>query len=332
MPCQGLGALVFAPAGGYHDAMLPAVLVATWSDGLFALTGTAWEQELAGRSVRWLTEDGRGGALAIVDSNTLRRRSADGEWSVLATVDGGLSCCVAARDGIYVGTDTARVLRLEAEQELVELPGFDNVEGRETWTAGRALVNGQLVGPPLGVRSISAAPDGTLFANVHVGGIPRSTDAGISWHPTIEVEHDVHEVRAHPSRPEIVVAAAAAGLCMSRDRGATWRVEHDGLPAHYCSAVAFVGDDILVAASESHFASEGRIYRRPIDEDVPLRALDGELPEWTDRIVDTCCIGVRGARVAFADGSGKVYVSHDAGLNWSRFAQDLPAPASVLVL
>jgi hypothetical protein len=323
--------LSFSQPGLMMVGMLPTVLVATWCEGLFVVSGKELEHELAGHSVRWLTTDGRGGILAVVDDRTLRRRSADGLWSILATVDGGLSCCVAHRDAVYVGTDTAHVLRLEADQSLASLPGFDRVKGRETWTAGQALVNGQLVGPPLGVRSISAAPDGTLLANVHVGGIPRSTDGGISWHPTIEVESDVHEVLAHPSRPGVVIAAAAAGLCSSRDGGATWSVQHEGLHARYCSAVAFVGDDAWVAASDGHFASRGRIYRRPIDAEGPLSAvLDGP-PEWTDGIVDTHCIGVNGSSVAFADQRGNVYVSGDAGHSWSRAAQGVPGPSSVLI-
>ncbi|HWZ91683.1 MAG TPA: hypothetical protein VNW92_22630 [Polyangiaceae bacterium] len=310
--------------------MLPAVLAATWQDGLFVLTEKALEHELAGHSVRGLTTDGRGGALAIVDGDTLRRRSAAGQWRVLAAA-ADLSCCVASGDAVYVGTDTARVFRIDADQNLAEVPGFGRVKGRETWTAGQALVDGKLVGPPLGVRSISAAPDGTLLANVHVGGIPRSTDGGITWHPTIDVERDVHEVRAHPSRPGVVMAAAAAGLCSSRDGGATWTVQYEGLHARYCSAVAFVGDDVWVAASDSHFASQGRVYRRRVAEDGPLSAVLGDLPEWTDGIVDTNCIAASGSRVALADRAGNVYLSSNAGLNWSRAADRLPALSGILV-
>jgi hypothetical protein len=323
--------LAFAAPMAILCGMLPAVLVATWYDGLIVLTESGREHQFAGRSVRGLTPDGRGGALAIVEGNTLRRRSAEGEWSTLATLDCDLSCCVASGDAVYLGTDTAQLFRLDAAQNLARLSGFDRVKGRETWVAGQALVNGQLMGPPLGIRSISAAPDGTLLANVHVGGIPRSTDAGLSWQPTIEIECDVHEVRAHPSRAGVVVAAAAAGLCTSRDGGATWRVQHQGLHARYCSAVAFVGDDVWVAASESHFADKGRIYRRSIEEDGPLSAVLGDLPEWTDGIVDTQCIGVTGSNVAFVDRGGNVYASGDAGLSWSRAAHGLPAPSSVLV-
>jgi putative pyrroloquinoline-quinone-binding quinoprotein len=305
------------------------LLVAGWSDGVFSVSERGFAQELSGCSVRALTTDGRGGTLAVVGGHTLRRRTSDGLWTTLTTTDAPLSCCVAAGGDVYVGTEDARVFRLNEKSELVALRGFDSVEGRETWTAGRALVNGQLMGPPLGVRSISATGNGVLLANVHVGGVPRSTDAGTSWHPTIAVETDVHEVRAHPRRPNVVAAAAAAGLCLSHDGGATWSVQTDGLHASYCSAVAFVDNDVLVAASDGHFAATGRIYRRSVDESSPARAIVDGLPPWTDGIVDTHCIAVSGSRVAFVDRAGNVYVSEDAGLGWSRWAHGLTSPSSI---
>ena len=313
---------------------MPEVLVATWRDGVFAIDERRCEHELAGHSVQQVTADGRGGTLAVVEGRSLQRRGADGSWTILAVADEQLQCCVASQGKLYVGTDEARVFcvtesRLPGEAALVELQGFGRVPGRETWRAGQALVNGKLMGPPLGVRSISATLEGALLVNVHVGGIPRSTDAGASWQPTIEVDADVHEVRAHPRRPNIVAAAAATGLCISRDGGATWSVERDGLHDSYCSAVAFFGDDVLVAASEGHFASTGRIYRRSIDGSAPLRPLIDDPSGWTDGIVDTHCIGVSGTRIAFADHGGKVHFSRDGGLSWSTWSRGLSAPSSV---
>ena len=73
---------------------------------------------------------------------------------------------------------------------------------------------------------MSATSVGTVFlANVHVGCIQRSTDVGVTWQPTIEVDRDVHEVRAHPSQTRIAIAPSAIGLCVSRDGGTTWSVE-----------------------------------------------------------------------------------------------------------
>jgi hypothetical protein len=308
------------------------VLVATWGDGLFVVGGETLGEELAHQSVRALAPDGHGGALAIVDGRSLRRRAPDGEWSTIATTAFDLACCVAVGDVIYIGTDDARVLRVDANGALEQLRGFDTVAGRDTWYAGSAVINGQRVGPPLGIRSITATPDGAvLLANVHVGGIPRSTDGGATWQPSIDVDSDVHEVRAHPTRPGVVMAAAAIGLCTSRDGGLTWDVEQEGLHASYCSAVAFAGDDVLVSASVDHFATQGAIYRRPVDGHGPLMAIAGGLPKWIDGIADTSCIATHDSTVAIADRNGNLYLSTDTGRGWSRQAYGLPSASSVLI-
>ena len=313
--------------------MTPMVLVATWRDGVLVLAGETVELELRDQSVRGLTSDGQGGALAIVNGRSLRRRAPDGVWSAIAITELNLACCVAVGDVIYVGTDDARVLRVGADGALEPLRGFDEVAGRDTWFAGSAIINGERVGPPLGIRSMTATSDGAvLLANVHVGGVPRSTDGGATWQPTIDVESDVHEVRAHPNRPGVVMAAAAIGLCVSRDGGMTWDVEQKGLHASYCSAVAFAGDDVLVSASADHFAAQGAIYRRPADGGDSLVAVGGGLPAWTDGIVDTGCIATRGSAVALADRKGNLYISADTGRRWSRRADGLATPSSVLVV
>jgi hypothetical protein len=309
----------------------PSILAATWRDGLFVFTDERCHQELAGQSVRALAPDGCGGALAIVDGHSLCQRTLDGQWRTITTSEFQLACCVAVAEVIYVGTDDARVLHASANGNIEQLGGFNAVAGRGKWYAGSALINGRLVGPPLGIRSITATSDAVLLANVHVGGIPRSTDGGVTWEPTIDIDSDVHEVCAHPIHPGIVIAAAAIGLCISQDGGATWTVEQQGLHASYCSAVAFSGDDILVAASAEHFARQGAVYRRPIDGHGPLAPVAG-LPRWIDGIADTGCIATRASALALADKGGNLYVSTDAGRTWSRRANVLSTPSSVLIV
>jgi hypothetical protein len=307
--------------------------MATWGDGVFSLGGGGVRHELAGRAVRGLTCDGSGGALAIVDGRTLQRRTADGAWCVIVTTDVDVACCLPVRDRIYVGTDDARVLLVDPVGKCEPLGGFDVVPGRDRWYAGGAVVDGKLLGPPLGVRSMTTTSDeAALLVNVHVGGIPRSIDAGASWRPTIDIDVDVHEVHAHPARPDRIIAAAAAGLCFSRDAGATWTVERDGLHAPYCSAVAFAGDDILIAASTDHFAAEGAIYRRPFDGAGPLSPVGGGLPRWLAGICDTGCMAVRGSTVALADREGHVFVSEDLGRTWSCEPTGHRGPSGVAIL
>ena len=71
----------------------PSILVATWENGLFSVTGKTVRQELANQSVRGLAGDGREGVLAIVGGHSLFRRSSDGEWTAIAKSEFDLSCC-----------------------------------------------------------------------------------------------------------------------------------------------------------------------------------------------------------------------------------------------
>ena len=309
----------------------PSMLVATWGNGLFSVTGKTVHQELADQSVRSLSADGRGRLLAIVGGHSLCRRSSDGEWSEIAKSDFELSCCVPIGNVVFVGTDDAHILRVDPDGVQERLTGFEAVAGRDTWYAGGAIIDGKLMGPPLGIRSMAATCDGAvLLANVHVGGVPRSIDSGLTWRATIDIDSDVHQVSAHPTRPDIVIAAAAAGLCVSRDAGATWTIERQGLHAPHCSAVAFGKDDIYISASIDPFAAQGAVYRRPIGSDGPLRPLGGGMPEWTDGKVDTGCIATRDSMVAMIDWSGRLYVSHDDGASWSSSSDDrLHAPSGL---
>ena len=308
----------------------PSILVGTWASGLFSVTGNTARQELPGQSVRSLVADGQGGVLAIVGGHSLSRRSRGGEWTEVARSEFELSCCVPVGNVIYAGTDDAHILRVDSDGLQKRLAGFDSVAGRDKWYAGAAIVDGKLMGPPLGIRSIAATCDGAvLLANVHVGGIPRSTDAGLTWRPTIDIDSDVHQVCAHPTRPDIVIAAAGEGLCVSRDAGATWTIEQRGLHAKHCSAVAFGRNDIFVSASIDPFSAQGAVYRRPIDGDGPLQPLGGGMPRWTEGRADTDCIATRDSTVAVIDGSGRLYVSQDDGASWSSSDDLLPGASGL---
>jgi hypothetical protein len=156
-------------------------------------------------------------------------------------------------------------------------------------------------------------------------------DGGKSWQPTIDINSDVHEVCTHPSNPDVIVAAAAAGLCISLDSGATWTIEREGLHAPHCYAVAISGDDILFSAAKDPFAAEGRIYRRPLRPDGILAAVEGGMPAWTERLVDTGCIAAKGSYLAVADKAGNLYGSDDFGQSWSSRSAKLPTPSGVLL-
>ena len=133
----------------------PTILASTWRNGIFVLDEAGLSHELANRTVRGLSHDGTGGAYAAVDERSLFQRNSSGKWTCLALSEYVLSVVFAVDNEVYVGTDDARILRLNSEGQFDQIDNFDRIEGRKSWYAGTAIIDGKEVGPPLGVRSMS---------------------------------------------------------------------------------------------------------------------------------------------------------------------------------
>lgn len=290
--------------------------------GIHGADGSA---DLEDRSITALAAD-RWGVYALADGRSLWRRTA-GSWVEVEEVsDPPGRSLLAADEGLYVGTAEAGLLRLD-EGILDEVGGFDAVPGRETWYTPWG-------GPP-DTRSMARGATGTIFANVHVGGIPRSDDGGATWEPTIDIDADVHQVASHPTDPTVVLAACAGGLAESRDGGTTWDVTADGLHSQYCRAVALAGDDpeapdtVLVTASTGPRTDRAAIYRRELSGGAFERCTEG-LPEWFGSNLDTHCLAGSGSAVAVGTRDGDLYRSEDAGRTWARAGEGLPPVTCVL--
>jgi hypothetical protein len=298
------------------------VLVGT-VDGLFLLDADGDPRRVAPGRVRALATSGASAAWALLDDGALLRRAGDGAWSpVPVGVDAAPTTILATASGVVLGTADARLWRV-AETGAAPLAGFDGVAGRDTWHAVGSAV-------PY-VRSITTTADGhALLASVHVGGIPRSTDDGATWQPTIEVDDDVHEVRAHPHDPTTVAAAAAVGLAESRDGGASWSVApRTGLHATYLRAVAFTDDAVVVGASDGPRGQHAALYRRPLGGGAFERC-DGGLPTWLPALVDTGALAADGPRVVAGAGD-TVFASDDGAGTWHVRASGLPPVRAVAV-
>ena len=265
--------------------------------------------------------DGR--AWAVADGRSIVRREPDGTWSDVARSDAfDLACLAPTSHGVFAGTEEAHLLRLVGDDgPLAPVEAFGTVEGRDTWFTPWG-------GPPA-VRSIAQDLAGRLHANVHVGGIPRSVDAGASWEPTIDIDADVHQVVAHPTEPDVVLAAGAVGLAVSVDGGSSWRIEREGLHATYARAVAVAGDRILLSVSNGPRGGRGAVYRTSLEAGSTFERCTGGLPEWFDGNIDSGWLDARGSEVAFGTGDGEVFVSDDAGERWTRGATDLPSIRAV---
>jgi hypothetical protein len=298
-----------------------SVLVTT-ADGYHIFTSSGKQlRSLEGHRVECFTPGPEGTFLAVVDRHEVWSHGSDGEWSPLAKSATTLTAVVAAGDAVFAGTNDARVLQLLPSGSLEPLAGFDTVAGRDEW---------HQVGSPLQVRTMTATCDGrAVLANVHVGGIPRSDDGGVTWHPTVAVDDDVHQVLAHPTRPEVVVAAASVGLCRSLDGGATFTSSTEGMDLTYARGVAFVGDDVVVTVSEGPWASHALVYRASVDGG-PATEIGGGLGELHGN-VDSRCVASDGKVVALADGNGDVWRSANGFEGFERIASGLDAVTGVTV-
>lgn len=292
-------------------------------DGILVFVdGTPGPPELRGRTVRHLARD-RVEVVAIVDDRVVARRTPDGIWSDVATAPSDLTCLLPRPGGALCGTADGHLLRL-LDGGFAPVAGFDTVAGRNTWHAVPS-------GEP-SVRSITETADQrALLASVHVGGIPRSGNGGASWRPTIAVEADVHEVRAHPFDPKLVLAPAGCGLAVSRDAGVTWTTTTDGMHAGYARAVAFTADAALVSASDGPRGRQSALYRWDVADGGALARVTEGLPEWFAGNVDTGCLDARRDDAALAD-DGTLFVSGDGGRSWTVLATDVGRVHAVSVM
>jgi len=303
---------------------MPTVLIAT-ETGCQVFSETKENTlELAGRKVGPMELEGGGACLAVVDDHQVWRRSAEGRWSEVATVEIALQSIMSCGGAILCGgMDEATIIRIPQNGRNERLEGFEAVSGRSEWFAG---------GPPLGVRSLATMKDEhVLFAAVHVGGIPRSEDGGKSWTPTIPVMFDVHEVSAHSALPEIVVAAAAVGLCVSNDQGRTWNVLASGLSETNSFAVAMLDNEALFSIQDGPFAKRSQLWRWKIGSHE-IEAVRSGLPEWLEGKVDTNQIAAGCGRFAVVDGGGNLWLSDAGSSGWKRIAEGLPYVLGVEVL
>ena len=210
-----------------------------------------------------------------------------------------------------MGTVEGHLVRLP---ETEWLDSFEQAPGRESWYTPW--------GGPADVRTLAAGPDGTIYVNVHVGGILRSTDGGASWEPTLDIDLDVHQVTV--ADDGTVLAATARGLALSEDQGDTWTVVDDGLAATYSRAVAVAGDTVLLSVSTGPDGHRAAVYRRPLHGSGPFRRSAIGLPGSFPGNVDTFCLVADGALAALGTFAGRVYLSDDAGASWATVAAGPP--------
>ena len=269
---------------------------------------------LAGRRIVDVTPDG----WAVADHRALLHRI-DGVWEEV--VDAGptgldVTCLAHTSTGVLLGTDEAHLLRYDGER-VERVDSFDEAPDRPSWYTPW--------GGPAAVRSMAVAPDLSIFVNVHVGGVVRSADAGVTWRQTLDIDVDVHQVLAHGDGT-VLAACGDGGLAVSADNGETWRMVTEGLHGTYCRAVAVAGDTVLLTASTGPFSEAGAVYRTPLDANRPFERCTDLLPFNIDTFT---LAGHVDGRAAFGTEHGEVWESSDEGRTWERTAMELPPVRAV---
>ena len=297
--------------------MKPKILVGT-SDGLHVASEPR-SVEFAGREVRSLVRTDAE-SWAIVDKREVSRKADKEGWQKMATTSEGAALCLLPTEtGVFVGGAGAHLFRLRGGT-LESVPSFDHVKDRDGWS--------NPAGAEPDVRSMSTDPDGIIYVNVHVGGIARSTDVGASWHPTIRVQTDVHQV-LYDRGSRLLFGASLEGLAVSEDHGETWRFDTEGLHASYLRAVTVARGTVLVTASTGPYTSHAAVYRRPVHGRGRFERCTTGIPKRFSANINTFNLASAGSCVAFASADGSVFHSENEGESWVLVADSLAIPRSV---
>jgi hypothetical protein len=293
------------------------VLVGT-ADGLYTVSDRT-SPVVEGRPIQALSVS-PDGIWAIVDGRELRHELMRGGGRVAAELSGETANCLLVTDGrVLVGASDASVFEL-GDGELVRIRSFDEVPGRSDWYTPWG-------GPP-DVRSMADGGGGTLYVNVHVGGVARTTDGGASWTDTLDIHADVHQVVA--ADPGRAYAATARGLAVTSDGADSWQFTTMGLDHPYCRAVACSDTSVFVSASQGPGGGMAGLYRMASGIGTFQRCTGG-LPEWSSTNLDTFCLQASGRTVVAGDADGTVHASFDDGDTWQLIAEGLPSIRCVAI-
>jgi hypothetical protein len=288
-------------------------LLAGTDDGLFALESGGPARLRAGKFASLVVKPDI--TWSIVDEGRIERLQ-DGHWHELAAPAGVQARSLLPIGGsLLIGTSEAHLYRAAGESGPELVSGFERAPGRDSWHTPWG-------GPP-DTRSLAQDADGTIYANVHVGGVLRSRD-GEDWQPTLDIAADVHQVSAHPALPGCVLVASARGLGLSFDAAASWTFSASGLHNSYARALAVADDVLLLSASDGPRGGRAALYRRGLRSSEPFERCCSGLPEWIEGNIDSGCVVADGTDIAFGTAAGDVFRSADGGSTWQAAASGLP--------
>ncbi len=192
-------------------------------------------------------------------------------------------------------------------------------DGGETWSPHWGGFD-----PDNGWWPLAQGPDGALYVN-NANHIYRSSDRGATWQNLHLVEAlggrrpgDISRMDVDPDHPDRLYIAVLNGIAVSRDGGAFWTLESDGILRTRISLVAAdpLDPNTVYAAS----ANGGGTYRTTNGGDSWMWLNGGGLPHpWVDELM---VHPVDPSIVYEIVDTSEVYRSEDYGATWTTVWDD----------
>jgi BNR/Asp-box repeat len=252
-------------------------------------------------------------------------------------------------DTVYAGVEDAALFRsTDGGASWRELSGLRGHGTGPNWQPGAG-------GMCLHTIILDPSDPDRIYIAISAAGAFRTDDGGKTWKPInrglrsnfmpdqdAEVGHCVHHIAMNPSRPGVLFMQKHWDVMRSDNAGDQWQEVSGNLPTDF----GFVID--------VHAHEPETIYVVPIKSDSEHYPLDGKLQVFRSRSggnewepltkglpQSNCYVNVlRDAMsvdtldscgIYFGTTGGQVYLSPDAGDNWSPIVRDLPPVLSVEV-
>jgi len=252
-------------------------------------------------------------------------------------------------DTVYAGIEDAALFRsTDGAASWQELSGLRGHGTGPQWQPGAG-------GMCLHTVILDPSDPNRIYIAISAAGAFRTDDGGKSWTPInrglrsqflpdqdAEVGHCVHHVAMHPSRPGVLFMQKHWDVMRSDDAGGQWREVSGNLPTDFGFVIdvhAHEPETIYVVPIKSdgeHYPPEGklRVYRSRTGGNE-WEALTNGLPQancYVNVLRDAMAVDrLDSCGIYFGTTGGQVYLSADAGDNWTPIVRDLPPVLSVEV-
>jgi hypothetical protein len=308
------------------------MLIATATGVYFLDSGGAWPAPAArfkGKAVLQVAEGRRVSVVALADSHLMLLSDKGSRLMTTAIRDPITSLAILDEDPLHlvIGTEGARLYRITAGRGPADrITSFDTLGVRAAWHTPWG-------GPPA-VRSLAATPDGCVYADIHVGSIMRSLDAGATWEPVAgDLDEDVHQVAVCPAAPDRVYANTARSVFVSDDRGRSWQHRPISLGAHYGRAIAVhprEPDTILATESDGPLGPDvhGRLCLSH-DAGRTWHHVASGFPASTPQNIDTFHAALTDEGSGWAVIGRSLYTGRDRPGDWRRIWES-PEPIRMI--